>query len=33
MTSPLPAEGTQQMRVLMGLLSGDKITPIGGIID
>lgn len=31
--NPLPPEGTQQWRVLMGLLDGDKITPIGAIID
>lgn len=30
---PLPPEGAQQWRVLMGLLAGDKITPIGSIID
>jgi hypothetical protein len=31
--SPLPNEGGQQWRVLMGLLDGDKITPISAIID
>lgn len=31
--NPLPKQGGQQWRVLMGLLDGDKITPIGAIID
>lgn len=31
--NPLPPEGTQQWRILMGLLDGDKITPIGSIVD
>lgn len=31
--NPLPEEGTQQWRVLMGLLDGDKITPISAIIS
>ena len=31
--NPLPPEGSQQWRLLMGLLDGDTITPIGAIID
>jgi len=31
--NPLPPEGTQQWRVLIGLLDGDKITPVSAIID
>lgn len=31
--NPLPPEGTQQYRLLQGLLSGDKITAISSIVD
>ena len=31
--NPLPSESSQNWRILMGLLDGDKITPIGSIID
>lgn len=31
--NPLPPEGTQQWRLLMGLLDGDTVTPIGAIVD
>lgn len=32
-TDPFPARDTQQWRLLTGLLSGDKITPITAILD
>jgi len=32
-SNPFPAEGGQQWRILKGLLAGDKITPIGAIVD
>jgi hypothetical protein len=31
--NPIPAEKSQQYRLLRGLLNGDRITPISSIVD